>query len=324
MGMQKVSIIVSYIHKASAKTNFRVLDAFPSRDVPGGYVHLLEAIFMFFFYSCRRPQHCSRFMNDECHEIMRTLRIDSDIPRVQWTGLNAAWPAVQGFRMDRVPCKNKACCGKFSHAVGFVFCYIYTTFKAWPTNAEISRLMSEGQKLDAARAKAGPNPPCGDCRRREDFFPVKHLMYHLAPGVLLCGACIMQLKTHGVMHTPEEKAKLVGVSASISRRRTEEVLCDNCAVPESSHLTRQHFYNTETGQVLCSACDSYRHFSPLQQRRFLRKIKTILLLILPKASNYFAGESSVSLVEMSSSSSSSSSSVSLVGILICFGRVISS
>ncbi|KFZ01927.1 hypothetical protein V500_00565 [Pseudogymnoascus sp. VKM F-4518 (FW-2643)] len=117
--------------------------------------------------------------------------------------------------------------------------------------------MSEGQKLEAARAKAGPNAPCGDCGRREYFFAVKHLMHHLAPGVLLCGACVMQLKAHGVMHTAEQKAKLVGVSALISKRRTEDVLCDNCAVPESSQNTRQHIYNAEVGQVLCSACDSY-------------------------------------------------------------------
>ncbi|KFX85936.1 hypothetical protein V490_09314 [Pseudogymnoascus sp. VKM F-3557] len=191
-------------------------------------------------------------MNDECHEIMRSLRIDADIPRVQWTGLNAAWPAVQGFRMDRAPCKNKVCLAKVPHGAGFTLCYICTTFKdakgRLPTSVEVSRLMSEGQKLEAARAKAGPNPPCGDCGRREDFFPVKHLTHHLAPGVLLCGACIMQLKTHGVMHTPEEKAKLVGVSALISRRRTEEVHCDNCAVPESSQLTWQHTYNAEVGQ----------------------------------------------------------------------------
>lgn len=44
----------------------------------------------------------------------------------------------------------------------------------------------------------------------------------------------------------------------ISKRRTEYVLCDSCAVPESLQATRQHIYNAEVGQVLCSACDSYR------------------------------------------------------------------
>lgn len=43
------SLHYCFIHKASAQTNFRVLAAFPSRDVPDGYVHLLEAIFMAFF-----------------------------------------------------------------------------------------------------------------------------------------------------------------------------------------------------------------------------------------------------------------------------------
>jgi choline dehydrogenase-like flavoprotein len=118
--------------------------------------------------------------------------------------------------------------------------------------------MSKGRKLEAARAMAGPDPACGDCGRRESFIAVKHLIHHLAPGVLLCGACVMQLKAHGVMHTAEAKAKLVGVSALISRRRTEDVPCENCAVPESSQLTRQHIYNAEVGQVFCSACDSYR------------------------------------------------------------------
>ena len=83
-------------------------------------------------------------------------------------------------------------------------------------------------------------------------------MHHLALGVLLRSACVMQLKTHGVMHTAKEKAKLVGVFALISKRKTEDVLCDNCAVPESSQLTRRHIYNAEDGQVLCSACDNYR------------------------------------------------------------------
>ncbi|KFY88690.1 hypothetical protein V498_06693 [Pseudogymnoascus sp. VKM F-4517 (FW-2822)] len=118
--------------------------------------------------------------------------------------------------------------------------------------------MSEGQKLEAARVKAGPNALCGDCGRREYSFADRHPMHHLAPGLLLCGACVMQLKTHGVMHTAEERAKLVGVSALVFKRRTEKILCDNCAVSESSQLTRQHIYNAEVGRVLCSACDSYR------------------------------------------------------------------
>ncbi|OBT51123.1 hypothetical protein VE04_08809 [Pseudogymnoascus sp. 24MN13] len=209
------------------------------------------------------------------------MRKDADIPRVQWTGLNAAWPAIQGFRMDRAPCKNKVCPGKVPHGAGVTLCYICTTFKTTkgrlPTNAEISQLMSKGQKLEAARAKAGPDPACGDCGRKESFIAVKHLVHHLAPGVLLCGACVMQLKAHGVMHTAEEKAKLVGVSALISRRRTEEVLCDNCAVPESFQLTRQHIYNAEVGQVLCSACDSYRRMfgrdrDPAYEIRLTRRL----------------------------------------------------
>lgn len=256
------SLHYNYICKPNVVRNFRVLAAFPSRDVPNSQAHLLEAIMMIFLQSCPRPQRNSRFMNAECHEIMRTLRIDADIPRIQWTGLNAAWPAIQGFCMDRVPCKNKVCLVKVPHGAGFTLCCICNTFLTTrgrlPTNAEVSQLMSEGQKLEAPQAKAGPNAPCGDCGRRENFFVVKHFMHHLAPGVLLCGACIMQLKAHGVMHTAEEKAKLVGVSALISRRRAEEVLCDNCAVPESSQLTRQHIYNAETSKVLCSACDSYR------------------------------------------------------------------
>ncbi|OBT77369.1 hypothetical protein VF21_03398 [Pseudogymnoascus sp. 05NY08] len=198
------SLHYNYICKPNVARNFRVLAAFPSRDVPTGYVHLLEAIMMIFFQSCPHPKRNSRFMNAECHEIMRTLRTDADIPRVQWTGLNAAWPAIQGFRMDRAPCKNKTAKG------------------CLPTNAEVSRLMSYGQKLEAARAKAGPDPACGDCGRKESFFAVKHLMHHLAPGVLLCGACVMQLKAHGVMHTAEDKAKLIGVSGLISRRKRVE------------------------------------------------------------------------------------------------------
>lgn len=94
--------------------------------------------------------------------------------------------------------------------------------------------MSNRQKLDAAQAKAGLDPACGDCRRKESLFAVKHLMHNLALGELLCSACIMQLKAYRVMHTADEKAKLVGVSALISRQRTEDVLCNNCAVPEIS------------------------------------------------------------------------------------------
>ncbi|OBT90597.1 hypothetical protein VE02_01013 [Pseudogymnoascus sp. 03VT05] len=78
--------------------------------------------------------------------------------------------------------------------------------------------MSDGQKLEAARAKAGPDPACGDCGRKESFFAVKHLMHHLAPGVLLCGACVMQLKAHGVTHTAEEKANSGRVGGCIGWR----------------------------------------------------------------------------------------------------------
>ena len=178
------SLHYNYICKPNVARNFRVLAAFPSRDVPDDYVHLLEAIVMIFFQSCPRPKRNSRFMNAECHEIMRTLRIDADIPRVQWTGLNAAWSAVQGFRMDRVPCKNKVCPGKAARNVGFTLCYICARVQAkmrhLPTGMEVRQLMSDGQKLEAARAKAGPEPACGDCGRKESFFAVKHLMHHLA------------------------------------------------------------------------------------------------------------------------------------------------
>lgn len=257
------SLHYSYICKPSVAQNFRVIAAFPGRVVPDGYVQLLEAIMMIFFQSCCRPQHHSRFMNSESYNLMKTIRINADIPQVQWwTGLNAAWPAVQGFRMNRMPCTNKVCFGKVPHSTGFTLCYVCSTFKTTkgrlPTNVEISWLMSEGQKLEAARAKAGPNAPCGDCGRREYSFANRHLMHHLAPGLLLCGACVIQLKTHGVMHTAEERAKLVGVSTLVFERKTEEILCDNCAVSESSQLTRQHIYNAEIGKVLCSACDSYR------------------------------------------------------------------
>ncbi|OBT90602.1 hypothetical protein VE02_01014 [Pseudogymnoascus sp. 03VT05] len=88
------SLHYNYICTPNVARNFRILAAFPSRDVPSGYVHLLEAIMMIFSQSFPRPQRNSRFMNAECHEIMRTLRIDADIPQVQWTGLNAAWPAI--------------------------------------------------------------------------------------------------------------------------------------------------------------------------------------------------------------------------------------
>ncbi|KFY49934.1 hypothetical protein V496_09697 [Pseudogymnoascus sp. VKM F-4515 (FW-2607)] len=239
-GKLVTSMHYKYICKTNVVGNFRILAAFPSRDVPDGYVHLLEAIMMIILQSCPRPLQNSRFMNSKSHELMRTLRIDAGIPGVQWAGLNAAWPAIQGFRMDRVPCTNKTRQGRL------------------PTSTELHRLVSKGKKLAVIRLKAGPDPECGDCGRKESFLNVKHLVHNLAPGVLLCSACVMQLKTHGLMHTAEERAKLVGVSNLVAMRKIEDILCENCAVSESSQLTRQHIYNAEVGKVLCSACDGYR------------------------------------------------------------------
>lgn len=74
------SLHYSYICKPSVAQNFRVIAAFPNRAVLDGYVQLLEAIMMIFFQSCCRPQHRSRFINSESYDLMKTIRIDADIP----------------------------------------------------------------------------------------------------------------------------------------------------------------------------------------------------------------------------------------------------
>ncbi|KFY97410.1 hypothetical protein V500_02084 [Pseudogymnoascus sp. VKM F-4518 (FW-2643)] len=255
-----------YICKATTNPNFRILAIFRDKNVPAGYLYLLEAIMIAMLQSISPPYQGCKWHNGGSHEIVRESQVAAGIPEVNWAKLNVAWPAVQGFGMKRPSCQNKACSGLVSRNIGSGLCYVCIIYMNsnghLPTENQLSRLVSRQQALKTIRRNAGPDPKCGDCGRRESELSIcikKFGCNRLLPGVLLCHGCDAHL-SHKRLRTPDEKIALVVITGLVARRKIEPISCDNCSVLESSTSVKRHdrhSYVPALGKVLCNACHFY-------------------------------------------------------------------
>ncbi|KFY04002.1 hypothetical protein O988_01071 [Pseudogymnoascus sp. VKM F-3808] len=263
--MYSSSLHYNHICKLGVVSNFRVLAAFRDRDIPRGYIFLLEAALMVMTRSlCNKT--FQKYNNPEFEEFIRDVQVKASMPWLRSVKLNLTWPVVMGFRMDRKPCENTGC----------------------PVKANYN-LMSSGQKLsanqDAARALAGPNPKCGDCAREESGLVHRLHVHRLYPTVLLCYSCWQHCQAKGMRRTLENAKKALGRAEMSSKRKDGTLICGNCSVPDNSMSRQQqlsrHSYLAPAGMVLCIACHAYyrregRHRDPALEAhlRFTTGINT--------------------------------------------------
>ncbi|OBT75774.1 hypothetical protein VF21_05556 [Pseudogymnoascus sp. 05NY08] len=97
----------NYVCKANISPNFRILAVFRDKDVPAGYVYLLEAIMMILLQTIPPPSNGNNWHNPDAHNVVKELQASTDVSVGRWAQLNIAWPAVQGFCMDRASCENE-------------------------------------------------------------------------------------------------------------------------------------------------------------------------------------------------------------------------
>ncbi|RYN48285.1 hypothetical protein AA0114_g7265 [Alternaria tenuissima] len=213
--------------RADVDCNFRKLAGF-KRDIPQGYLIVLESAFMVLFGTYNYPGYYAKWATRSSYKLAKDIRARLDIPAIPWRGLNAALPLRQGFvaRGSKLPseCRNPEC--------------------KLMTYSRSS--MPDGPKHP--RVLADPKNPLGGgylCRRCDS--------YRERRGVLPDNASLVKLSTQYNLE----------VAKSNLRQAGQPVICNNCRSVERAEgaLNSARGYGTRhiasNGRVLCTACDAY-------------------------------------------------------------------
>ncbi|KAI4649871.1 uncharacterized protein J4E79_009717 [Alternaria viburni] len=213
--------------RADVDCNFRKLAGF-KRDIPQGYLVVLESAFMVFFGTYNDPGYYSKWATQSSYKLARDVRARLDVPAITWRGLNGAIPLRQGFvaRGSKLPseCRNPEC-----------------KLMTYPRSA-----MPDGPKHPRVLADI-KNPLGGGyfCRRCDS--------YRERRGVLPDNASLVKLTTQYNLE----------VGKSNLRQAGQPVICYNCRSVEaaSGAANSARGYGTRhiasNGHVRCSACDAY-------------------------------------------------------------------
>jgi hypothetical protein len=100
------------ICREGVEVDFRRCAAFGT-PIPGGYLLLLEGIFMILFDTYQYPGYVSAWATRSSYRLVKEIRESLNLPSVPWRGMNAAWPLRQGFYNEVArsmsQCCNPAC-----------------------------------------------------------------------------------------------------------------------------------------------------------------------------------------------------------------------
>lgn len=86
---------------------FRLLAALES-PIEGGYLLLLEGIFMILLDTYKYPSYITTYAPQATYDLTKSIREHLNLPRIDWRGMNAAWPLRQGF-CNRIARSESAC-----------------------------------------------------------------------------------------------------------------------------------------------------------------------------------------------------------------------
>ncbi|KAL2811649.1 hypothetical protein BJX63DRAFT_433160 [Aspergillus granulosus] len=246
--------------------NFRLLAAF-DRPIPTGYLLLLEGIFMVFLNSYRYPGYFSRYSSRATYDITEKIRESLDLPKVDWKGMNAAWPLYQGFpnmnSRSPSPCANNEC-GKMTYPnsnrpegvkgfrvhlnrgdpLGPYICQTCARYRTRMDQLPDKAFIDEFDEYQAKKAEMrrlyGSDAECGCCKRAESQTPPKseswrvseirrHRIHAMFPDIFLCNSCYSFVDRHGRLRTPEELRVHDGTMAKKDHQKSGALLkCDNC------------------------------------------------------------------------------------------------
>jgi hypothetical protein len=287
------------ICRDGVQSNFQRLAAF-DHPIEPGYLLLLEGIFMILFNTYQYPGYYSRYATMSSYRLTEKIINLLGIPSVPWRGMNAAWPLCQGFvnigAKSASPCCNPACNQMTypkalrpegapkskrihrdpgnplgSYLCGRCHSYQSQHLGILPDKEVLAKL----QEAREARAEAGPDAACHCCSMLESQAKTRTMtnskgeriihtrkwrIHALIPKKLLCDTCYDFVNKHKRLHTPEEVLRLSNLRAA--KAAGGEIWCDDCGAIENPS-EKNHVANSETGKVLCSACDYLaRHGKP--------------------------------------------------------------
>lgn len=247
-------------------SEFRLLASFDP-SIESGYLLLLEGIFMILLGTYKHPGYTSVYATQASYDLTESIREHLNLPKIDWRGMNAAWPLRQGFynRIARTEnaCWNSACdrmtyppskrpdgapiyhrrSGNPGDPLGGYLCGICARYRDWhnvlPNASALARF---AQRIEA-RENAGADAACGTCGRLESqlpekpftwpngdvtFYNRKHRVHPGLPRKLLCEPCYHFFGLNQREKTDEEVEHfLTSFFLVAARREGGNIRCEN-------------------------------------------------------------------------------------------------
>ncbi|EAU32918.1 predicted protein [Aspergillus terreus NIH2624] len=186
------------ICREGVEVDFRRCAAFGT-PIPGGYLLLLEGIFMILFDTYQYPGYVSAWATRSSYRLVKEIRESLNLPSVPWRGMNAAWPLRQGFYNEVARSMSQCCnpaCDKMTYPealrpegapkyvrqngnpgdpLGPYLCDFCGRYREWHKgklpDAEVLAKVA-ARKAAREAAGGGSDVPCADCGRLESQLPL--------------------------------------------------------------------------------------------------------------------------------------------------------
>lgn len=284
------------ICRSGVSSNFRVLAVFREHVEPG-YLTLLEGIMMIILGSYNNPGYTTKYNPASSYDLVSTIRKSVSLPKIPWTGLNAAFSLKQGFVAASVKKPSKCCnpaCSNMTYRpqdvpegesrtkrlledpgnpLGGFICGACGNYRQRHGRLPDAALIMRLATIRNLRQIHGDDASCHNCGVLESeirkgtglsadgtktyTWKVAHQGHSSYPGKVFCGPCIGFLNSKGRLRTQDEVQQLKAARALKKSRKTGNTPQCENCGAIEGGLGVSGKMGIREGQTLCTACVSY-------------------------------------------------------------------